>query len=73
MDTKTGKVRILGAGEKPKSTFVMVNTPKADCVRCKGVGSVSREQTTRAERRRAESKGVPPMSNFYPCPECGGY
>jgi len=73
MDTKTGRLRILAEGEKPKVSEVMVNTPKPNCTRCKGNDSLPREKTTRAERRRLERKGVSPMSDYYPCPECGGY
>jgi len=73
MDTQTGKVRMLGEGEPPKPTEVIINTPDPNCPRCKGAGSVPREETTRAERRRAERKGVPPAADYFPCPGCGGY
>ena len=73
MDTNTGKLRILEEGKRPENTEVMVNTPNPDCSRCRGEGSVPHEKTTRAERRRMERKGVPLMSNYYPCHECGGY
>ena len=69
MDTKTGRVRSLAEGEKPKPSEVMVNKPAPDCPRCHGTGSIPREQTTRPERRRAEKAGVP-AGLYLPCPEC---
>ena len=73
MNTDTGKIRWLVEDEKPKPKEVIVNPPKPHCPRCDGGGSIHRSATTRAERRRMEKKGVPVLSSFYPCPECGGY
>lgn len=72
MDTKTGEIRRLEEGEKPRPGEIEVNMPAMNCPRCGGAGSVPRLKTTRAYRRRAEKKGVPPGSNYYPCPECSG-
>ena len=69
MDTKTGRLRELSEGESPKPGEVLVNKPRPDCPRCKGAGSIPREETNRAERRRAEKAGVP-AGAYLPCPEC---
>lgn len=69
MDTKTGKLRFLTIGEKPKNTEVLVNEPRSDCPRCRGYGAILRESATRPERRRADKAGVP-VAIYLPCPEC---
>ena len=69
MDTKTGKVRFLEDGGKPKPGEILVNKPRPDCPRCKGEGSIPREEATRPERRRAAKAGVP-TGAYLPCPEC---
>ena len=69
MDTKTGKVRFLDEGEKPKLGEILVNKPKPDCLRCRGEGSIPVGEATRPERRRAAKAGV--LAGAYlPCPEC---
>ena len=70
MNTETGKLRVLAIGEKPKPDEIEVNTPRLDCLRCKGGGSIPIGEGTRPERRRATKLGLPIWAKFMPCPEC---
>ena len=70
MRPDTGEVRHLLEDEKPKPNEVEVNMPRPDCPRCNGKGSIPIGEGIRAERRRAEKKGLPIWAKFMPCPEC---
>jgi hypothetical protein len=70
MDTKTGKVRALQENEQPRPGEVEVKTPRPDCPRCGGEGSVPVDLANRAERRRAYNSGVPQDAKYIPCPLC---
>ena len=70
MNTDTGKIRYLKDNEQPKPNEIPVNEPRSDCTRCKGNGSIPIGESNRAERRRAQKKGLPVTAEYMPCPDC---
>ena len=65
MNTDTGEIRYLAAGEKPKPNEILVKEPNPKCKRCNGKGSI-------LDGNRKERRHNLVQMRYIPCPNCSG-